>query len=618
MSARWRLAAFAIQLLIITCVTQAAIGFPLSSATWFSSLIALSINTQLLEPYFPRPVDVLANSIVGLLFYVLAPKSIAAPGWHALAVALAGATVVSVTAVFFGAGRAEGPLLLVARASRVLSGAFSAAAIYSAVFWLGLLDSVGGVDQRFWAIALAWLLVLSIGAVNWQALWATASGGPLPASPEGLIGPSRLLIAGPEMPPQGQAVVLSGGGQTANGTVLTRVRRKTDVWAAIHINDGVACEKLLLASTLTISGGEEVEPPVLGMVESSSSHVGLVFSPTRTLRIGDVVAVSSEGGLVLYQIGRAELTDVRVKGGEHIAVQARAAQIGLLDSSTMRLTRYRWVPAPGASVTIAPPAPPWVISQERFLLGHLIGTDIPIFLDVASLCEGHLAILGMTRMGKTTLASRLAWRLCSDRPVVVMDQTGEYRNKGHLPTYDPTKHDSIPSLSVFEPAAGKAIPDEGLAQLKYFANKGYQEYKTGTPLSRVVLVDEAHQFVPEPALLGFGAPGREAAITFGMYAMQVRKYGLALVLISQRTAVVAKTALSQCENVIAFKSVDQTGLDYLEGLLGPQARDVLPTLGQGEAYVSGPAISSDYPVVITIARDIAGPADSDSGCAGAG
>ena len=86
-----------------------------------------------------------------------------------------------------------------------------------------------------------------------------------------------------------------------------------------------------------------------------------------------------------------------------------------------------------------------------------------------------------------------------------------------------------------------------------------------------------------------------------MQVMQVRKYGLTLILVSQRTAVVAKTALSQCENVIAFKSVDQTGLDYLEAVLGSHARDMLPTLQQGEALVCGPAVSSDSPVAIKVA-----------------
>ena len=75
-----------------------------------------------------------------------------------------------------------------------------------------------------------------------------------------------------------------------------------------------------------------------------------------------------------------------------------------------------------------------------------------------------------------------------------------------------------------------------------------------------------------------------------------------MILISQRTAVVAKSALSQCENVIAFRSVDQTGLDYLEQIAGSEVRRILPTLRQGEALVLGPAFSSESPVALTVAR----------------
>ncbi len=223
-----------------------------------------------------------------------------------------------------------------------------------------------------------------------------------------------------------------------------------------------------------------------------------------------------------------------------------------------------------------------------------------MYLDSGVLSESHMAILGMTRMGKTTLARRLADRLSTECAVIVLDQTGEYRTKHGYVEYDRAIHDSTAGASVFEPPPKKAAPDEGLELLKHLANQGFTEFKSGDPFKRVLLVDEAHQFVPEPAMLGFGAPGRESAITFGMHAMQVRKYGLSLVLISQRTAVLAKSALSQCENVIAFKSVDQTGLDYLESVLGPAARDVLPSLGVGEALVSGPAFSTDSPVAITL------------------
>jgi len=438
-------------------------------------------------------------------------------------------------------------------------------------------------------------------AVNWQALWTTTRGEQSSVIAEALVAPSKLLIVGPALPGPGSSLSLEGAGRSAQGTVLARIRRSGDVWAAVHVDDADVCEAMVGASDLRVTPGADIGgEPVLGIADASSTHEKLVFSPTRGLQVGDVVSVGLGDRPVLYQLAGASVVEVTVKGGGCLTTKAEAIQLGRFDPTTVRLSRHRWVPEPGAPV-FGPPQVEAVLTGEQFLLGHLIGTKIPVALDCDLLCEGHLAILGMTRMGKTTLALRLAEFLATSRSVIVMDQTGEYRTKGGLPPYDATQDGTTPSLSVFEPAAGKCVPDEGLALLKQLANKGYTEYKTGTPFRRVLLIDEAHQFVPEPALLGFGAPGRDSAIAFGMYIMQVRKYGITAIMISQRTAVLAKSALSQCENLIAFKSVDQTGLDYLESVLGAGARGILPTLRQGEALVSGPAVSSDGPVAVTLA-----------------
>jgi DNA helicase HerA-like ATPase len=127
------------------------------------------------------------------------------------------------------------------------------------------------------------------------------------------------------------------------------------------------------------------------------------------------------------------------------------------------------------------------------------------------------------------------------------------------------------------------------------------EYLAGQPIPRTLIIDEAHQFIPEPAGIGFKAKGRDESYEIGLLMMQIRKYGISVILISQRTAVVAKSALSQCENLIAFRNVDQTGLDYLEAVAGGEVRLLLPRLKQRQALAFGPAISSDTPVAIDIA-----------------
>jgi len=136
--------------------------------------------------------------------------------------------------------------------------------------------------------------------------------------------------------------------------------------------------------------------------------------------------------------------------------------------------------------------------------------------------------------------------------------------------------------------------------MDHVVEKAAQEYAVGDPVARTVLIEEAHQFIPEPASLTFG-PERDAAYQLGILVMQVRKYGISMVLVSQRTAVVAKSALTQCENIIAFRSIDKTGLEYMEEVAGPNVRRLLPSLRQGEAVVLGPAFSSEAPVAVTVA-----------------
>jgi len=207
-----------------------------------------------------------------------------------------------------------------------------------------------------------------------------------------------------------------------------------------------------------------------------------------------------------------------------------------------------------------------------------------------------MAILGMTGMGKTTLCNKLIQELSKTRRVTVMDQSGEFVSKLGYEKYNEGDDTQTTGVSVCEPSGNPA--ESALKYLNHLMALAKKEYQEGTPKPRVLVIDEAHQFIPEPAGLGFNSPGREESMKFGLNMMQVRKYGISIIFISQRTAVVSKSALSQCENLIAFKSVDQTGLDYLEGILGYGSKELLPTLSRGEALVYGPAIDIEKSLVI--------------------
>jgi DNA helicase HerA-like ATPase len=121
-----------------------------------------------------------------------------------------------------------------------------------------------------------------------------------------------------------------------------------------------------------------------------------------------------------------------------------------------------------------------------------------------------------------------------------------------------------------------------------------------------VLFEEAHSFIPE---WNFVTPNqRDNVNNTTRMIMQARKYGLRFIIVSQRTAVVSKSGLSQCDNYIVFRTIDHTGLEYIESLAGSAFRDTLSNLRKYEALCMGPALNSDQPVIVELdAPAIAAP-----------
>ena len=604
MNIRWRIGALVVQFGALAVVSYIVTGRPIVDEIWFfAGLLAVAINPQLLEPYYPRPGDVIANTIVFFVLYAVTEKTATTLGWQISAVFLGVTCLLAIIGVLVGRG---GSVSGVGRAARGLSQIASAQVIYSIVFFLSAIEFRPTFTHDFWVMMTGWATLVIVGRLNWQSIWRSASRGGESCVVEGMIGPSVLIVSSPSLPEAGRWVSIGTEGDMHDGLVLNRIHRKDDVWGQLHLLSPDQCERLLKGGVADVTVLPQRGHSFVGSVDAGSSDRGLKFFATRALRIGEVVGVELEGSRtqIVYQLAHARIEQTDVRGGSHLVTRVEANQLGVFDQAELRFRHYDWVPSPGAAVTSSPireavtgkPPASWM------LLGEVIGTSAPIFVDSDAASEGHTAILGMTKMGKTTLAERLAHELSKTRSVTILDLTGEYVGKKGLVPWDSSFDLTKPGLAVFEPKRSEVPADRALKFLEYMIDIAVQEYRVGTPFPRTIIVDEAHQFIPEPAGLGFNAPGRDSSFRIGLLLMQVRKYGMSVILISQRTAVVAKSALSQCENLIAFRSVDQTGLDYLEAIAGGNVRNILPGLKQGRALAFGPAITSESPVVVSVAR----------------
>ena len=610
MNIRWRLSVVAIQLLILSTSTYITTGQFYSGATWFSAgLFSVVIGSQILEPFYSGPTDIIGNVVISILLWLTTEKEAAYPAWIFFLIVMILNFALALIALIFGAGKEEGRFVKFARFSSFISSKLTALLIYSVIFWLALIETYPKYESAFWTLGISWAIIVFIGSINWQKTFLIFTGKKKECTVEEMIGPSRVSIKAHELPRPGSQIVFKTKDLEIKGSVISRIQRQNDVWGQIYINHEEDCEELLKSKKVSIETLANTNKDIIGIVDVGSTQSKVIFHPNRPLEIGGVVTVQNKTEEILYQINSAEVQQLNIKGGGQLEVKVQAHQIGIFDKESLRIRQHRWVPNLGTAISTEYTKPENKnenIPPEKMLIGYLLGTEIPIYFDTELAQEGHLAILGMTKMGKTSFALNLINELAKKRTITVLDQTGEYIKKRKLSVYDENQHDRAKSgIAVNEPpdnTRNKVAADYALEYFEKITKIARREYEASNVTPRVILIEEAHQFVPEPSGLGFNAPGRDSAYKFGSLLMQVRKYGISTILISQRTAVVAKSALSQCENIIAFKSGDKTGLDYFDRISGHDMSNILPTPRQGEAVVFGPAFSCDIPVAIKIPK----------------
>lgn len=258
----------------------------------------------------------------------------------------------------------------------------------------------------------------------------------------------------------------------------------------------------------------------------------------------------------------------------------------------------------GGSIEAPLLAPPY---DDLLEVGKLPGSPFPVMVDLLRLGRHHAAILGTTGTGKSHLAFALVDGLAqAGSKVIVVDQTGQYASRfpdapvresvhGFLTASEETV--CIYDLGGKEPIAAvnalaRSIHDWCVSEGSIGADAA----------ARCVLVlEEAHNFVPETFVINDWELKAKAQNT-SMVLMESRKFGLGFMLVSQRTSMITKTSLSQCNTVFAFQAVDRTGLEYFESLSGSAIAGSIPTLPHRWAVVMGSAVVSSVPAIAMTAE----------------
>jgi energy-coupling factor transporter ATP-binding protein EcfA2 len=132
--------------------------------------------------------------------------------------------------------------------------------------------------------------------------------------------------------------------------------------------------------------------------------------------------------------------------------------------------------------------------------------------------------------------------------------------------------------------------------------------KINNDIPILLVYEEAHKYVPNSDLVKF----RSSKNSIERIAKEGRKYGVTLLLASQRPSEISETIFSQCNNFIAMRLTNPIDQSYVKKLLPDTLGtliDTMPSLKQGEALLVGESII--LPSIVQIDRCKSEPSSND-------
>lgn len=138
------------------------------------------------------------------------------------------------------------------------------------------------------------------------------------------------------------------------------------------------------------------------------------------------------------------------------------------------------------------------------------------------------------------------------------------------------------------------------------ANNPNEKVNNDVPI--LLVYEEAHKYVPNSELSKY----RSSKVSIERIAKEGRKYGVTLLLASQRPSEISETIFSQCSNFIAMRLTNPVDQGYVKKLLPDSLGtliDKMTSLRQGEALLVGESIV--LPSIVQIDQCDPAPSSND-------
>jgi DNA helicase HerA-like ATPase len=143
---------------------------------------------------------------------------------------------------------------------------------------------------------------------------------------------------------------------------------------------------------------------------------------------------------------------------------------------------------------------------------------------------------------------------------------------------------------------------------KRIRNSADVREKVNNDIPLLLVYEEAHKYVPNSELTKY----RSSKTSIERIAKEGRKYGVTLLLASQRPAEISETIFSQCNTFIAMRLTNPNDQSYVKKLLPDMLGnmvDTMPSLKAGEALIIGESIA--LPSIVQIDTCTEPPSSND-------
>jgi hypothetical protein len=253
-------------------------------------------------------------------------------------------------------------------------------------------------------------------------------------------------------------------------------------------------------------------------------------------------------------------------------------------------------------------------SAENLQLGDSFSVDSPIFFDIQHVYEAIGAVNEQMVPGKTGLKQGEFYGLFNRFLVRLDSRLSDYRYRF---LFRPSRYTSSSTLKQFvEEVLGRGttaakvtvidlsgVPSDVVESVVGLLTRiafDFTFWNTKREDNPVLLVcEEAHNYV---------ARDRDSVSRrmIERVAKEGRKYGVGLMVVSQRPSELSETVLAQCNNFIVLRLTNPKDQEYIRALVTDQYENllaVLPALRRGEALILGDAVLMPVRVRVDVIQD---------------